>query len=126
MLHLYDRATMAAALTMELEPRLKALLTARIEALAPDLIVWTEYLVVEATDTEADIMRAVGFSPLIDPIDGERFGAPSFQPGWDLLTGHDGWFEMIYTFGSTFAYILLVENDATSISAMCRSYAAAY
>lgn len=123
MLHLYDCPTMAAALTMELEPRLKALLTARIEALSPELVDWTEYLVVEAGDIEADIVRVVGFSPMVEPIDGGQFGDPGFQPGWDLLMEHDGWFEMIYTFGSTFACILLVEKGGT-IADLVQSYSA--
>lgn len=33
MIHLYDRATMAHALTLDLEPRLRALLAERIAAL---------------------------------------------------------------------------------------------
>lgn len=123
MLHLYDRATMAGALKMDLELRLKALLTARIEALSPELIDWTEYLVVEAGDTEADIIAAMGFSPVVDPIDGRRVGESGFCPGWDLLTGHDGWFEIIYTFGSTFACILFVEKGG-AIADMVQSFLA--
>ena len=126
MLHLYDRATMAHALTLDLEPRLHALLSERIAALSDDLIDYTEYLVVEPGDTEADIIRHVGFSPLIEPIDGIRFGQPGFQPHWDLLVDHGGWFELIETFGSAFAYVLLIRNEEgieTGIRQLCRHYA---
>lgn len=123
MLHLYDRATMAHALTLDLDPHLHRLLADRIGALTEDLIDSTEYLLVQAGDTEEDIIRHIGFSPLIDPIDGWRFGAPAFQPCWDWLADHSGWFEMIVTFGSTFAYILLIEDKPgkNELIEMCRT-----
>ena len=127
MLYLYDRATMAHALTLDLDPRLHRLLTARIAALGEDLIDWTEYLVVEPGDTEADIVRHVGFSPLVEPFDGIRFGQPGFHPHWDWLARHDGWFEFIQTFGSTFAYVLFIEEregGLPELRAMCARYAA--
>jgi len=126
MLHLYDRATMAHALTLDLEPRLHALLSKRIAALNDDLIDYTEYLVVEPGDTEADIIRHVGFSPLIEPIDGIRFGQSGFQPHWDLLVDHGGWFELIETFGSAFAYVLLIQDAEGGVAALrqlCRRHA---
>ncbi len=128
MLHLYDRATMVHALTLDLYPTLLRLLKDRIGALGEALIDWTEYLVVESGDTEADIIRHVGFSPLVEPIDGRRFGEPGFHPHWDWLTDQNGWFEMIVTFGSTFAYVLLIQDSEgvpSDITTLCRTYASA-
>lgn len=129
MIHLYDRASIEGALTLDLAPELRALLAERVAGLDTehgDLTDWTEFLVVEPGDTEADVVRAVGFSPLVDPIDGLRFGHPDFQPGLDLLADRGGWFEAIYTFGSTFAYVLLV-SDADGVDPalrrLCRTYA---
>ena len=113
MFHLYDRATMAQAMTLDLEPRLRALLAERIAGLKTeygDLTDCTEFLIVEPGDTEADVVRHVGFSPLVDPIDGHRWPDARFQPGWDYLADRGGWFELIVTFGSTFAYILLIAD----------------
>lgn len=128
MLHLYDRATMAHALTCDLEPQLHRLLTDRITALGEDLIDWTEYLVVEPGDTETDIVRHVGFSPLIEPFDGIRYGEPGFHPGgWDWLVDHGGWYEMSASFGSTFAYILLIQDTdgvLPKLRRLCRRYVA--
>lgn len=127
MLHFYDRRTMAEALTLALEPRLHRLLSDRINGLSEDLIDHTEYLVVEAGDTEADIVRAVGFSPLVEPIDGARFGEPGFHPWWDWLQRHDGWFEMIVTFGSTFGLIILVaepRDHTDPLSLLCQQFSA--
>lgn len=129
MLHLHDRATMARALTLDLDPQLRALLSARTAALVAvdyDLTDCTEYLIVEPGDTEADIIRHLGFSPLVEPIDGARFGCAGFHPPWDWLGGHTGWYEMIVTFGSTFAYVLFI-RDADGVNSdlltMCRRYA---
>ncbi|MBD8679653.1 hypothetical protein [Sphingomonas sp. CFBP 13720] len=125
MLHLHDRATTEHALTLDLDPTLRRLLTERIAALDEDLIDQTEFLVVQPGDTEEDIVRHVGFSPLVEPIDGIRYGLPGFHPFWDWLVEHDGWFEMIVTFGSTFAYVLLVQNSRNSTSevvSICREY----
>lgn len=123
MQHLYNHTTMAHALTQDLEPRLHALLSERIAALGEDLIDWTEYLIVEPGDTEADIVRHIGLSPLIEPIDGTRYGNPGFHPFWDFLADRGGWFEMIVTFGSTFAYVLLIEDapgGPPELRSLCR------
>lgn len=128
MFHLYDRATMAQAMTLDLEPRLRALLAERIAGLKTeygDLTDCTEFLIVEPGDTEADVVRHVGFSPLVDPIDGHRWPDARFQPGWDYLADRGGWFELIVTFGSTFAYILLIADchgAASDLKLLCRSF----
>lgn len=129
MIHLHDRAGMERTLTLSLDPHLHALLKVHIDHLTAgddDLTDWTEFLIVQPGDTEADIVRHVGFSPLAEPIDGIRFPNPAFQPHWDWLAQHDGgWFEMICTFGSTFAYVLLI-RDAEGVSRdllnLCRHY----
>jgi hypothetical protein len=125
MLHLYDRATMALALSRDLEPQLHRLLSARIAALGEELIDWTEYLVVEPGDTEDDIVRHVGFSPLVEPFDGIRFGEPGFHPHWDWLIKHIGWYEMSVSFGSTFAYGIFIQaasGTSPPLLQMCRHY----
>ena len=72
------------------------------------------------------MVRAVGFSPLHEPIAGARYPHPDFHPHWDWLADLGGWFELVETFGGTFAYVLLVQ-DADGVPpdllAMCRRYA---
>ncbi len=129
MLHLHDRATMAHALTLDLDPRLHSLLSKRIAALRTtygDLTDFTEFLIVEADDTEDDIVRNIGFSPLIEPITGARYGESGFEPGWEYLADRGGWFEMIVTFGSTFAYVLFIADDdsaCSELTALCWNFA---
>jgi hypothetical protein len=120
---------MARALASNLDPQLHNLLSIRIAALVTEdgnLTDWTEYLIVEPGDTEGEIIRHVGFTPLIEPIEGARFRGAGFLPHWDWLADHDGIFEMIVTFGSTFAYVLLIRDAAgvpSDLLALCRRYA---
>lgn len=127
MLHFYDRATMAQALTFDLQPRLRELLAERIAGLNTeygDLTDHTEFLIVQPGDTEADIVRHVGFSPLMNPVDGHRWPDRRFEPSWDYLADRGGWFELIQTFGSTFAYVLLiadVDGTWTDLRSLCKA-----
>jgi hypothetical protein len=126
MMHLYDRAEMARVLTLDLDPILHRLLTKRIAALGEELIDWTEILVIGADDSEDDITSAVGISPTIEPIDGARFGTSAFYPHWDWLITHAGYWELQFTFGSTFCYIILVpdaDDIMPGLVQLCRRYA---
>ena len=126
MLHFYDRAGFARALTLDLDKNLHRLLADRIGALTEDLIDYTEYIVVQPGDTENDIIRHIGLSPLIEPMHGFRFGELGFRPHWVWLERHCGWFELIFTFGSTFAYIVFVEDSEHifhELLALCHLYA---
>jgi len=132
MLSFDDGASIAGALTLtlKLEPRLAALIAARVANLATpygDLADLTHFLVVEPSDTEANIVHAVGFSPLTNPIDGVRFGDADFQPWWDCLQRHDGWFEMVVCVGdSGFAFVLFIA-DADGVDRrlrdLCQTFA---
>jgi hypothetical protein len=127
MLHFYDRAGFARALTLDLDTNLHRLLAERIGTLTEELIDYTEYLVVQSGDTEADILRHIGLSPLIEPMEGTRYGELGFRPYWDWLEVHCGWFELIFTFGSDFAYVVFVENREGvphDLLTLCQVYAA--
>lgn len=125
---LHDRAAMMRTQADTSDPALTQIIGKRIAALSQgefNLIDATEILVVEQGDTEADIIREVGFSPLVDPVDGIRFGSPGFQPFWDWLIGHPGWWEMSVSFGSTFAYILFIQSAdgiEPELAALCAHY----
>ncbi len=130
MIAIYDRDSAALALARELEPRLRAALEAELALLTSeehDLTDHTDIHLIEPGDAETDIWRETGFSPLVEPIEGARFGEPGFAPGWDLLTASGGVFRIVFTFGSTFAAVLLVP-DAPGVLPdllhLCRTYAA--
>ena len=126
----YDnRAAIEAAPAMQHKPRLHRLLLDRValyrEAGLLDL---THLLVVEPGDTEQAIIDKVGFSPLVNAIDGVRYGSADYQ-GDGPIWRHDGWYELVVPVGNDgFAFVLLVA-DADGIIPelldLCRTYATA-
>lgn len=127
MLFAYDRASMAHLLSLDLDPQLHSLLERRFAALITpygDLTDATEFFVIQSSMTEAEIQDELGYSPLEEPITGARFGSAGFQPYWDHLVRHDGWFELAISYGSTFGTIILVEADGVlpDLLAMCESF----
>lgn len=118
MINLPDMEAVRAALRQPLKPELKRLLADRLaNTESCGLASLTHILVIEAQDTEAAVIDAVGFSPLASRIDGN-----SNQPDWDWLERHEGWWEALYCVGdSGFAFILLIENsDESPWAELCR------
>ena len=125
-----DRAAIEAAPNLPMRAEVRDILAPRIAGLNSsdgDLADLTHFLVVEAGDTEAAIVAEVGFSPLVNAIDGARFGSPDFHPWWDWLQNVGGWFELIVTVGNSgFAFVLLIEDrEGTDpeLVRMCRALA---
>ena len=130
MISLPDRAAIEAAPNVSMPVEVRDILARRIAGLTSphgDLTDLTHFLVVEAGDTEAAIVAEIGFSPLVNAIDGARFGSPDFHPSWDWLRDVGGWFELIMTVGNSgFAFVLLIEDrDGTDpeLLRMCRRHA---
>jgi hypothetical protein len=120
----HDRAGFAHALTLDLDPYLRRLLVERIAQLSDDLIDETEIVVIEPTDDEEQVVNNLGWSPLVEPMDSLRAGANGFTPYWDWFVEHDGgWYEMIVTYGSTFAMLMLLKSNEPELRAMCAQYA---
>lgn len=106
-------------------PQHPPLLAERVrQTIANGLADLTHIVVVHADDSEGDIVQAIGWSPVEHPIDGYRHDDSRFEPYWDWLKDHGGWFELIHAIGTGFAYILLVENAGDSdLVRLCRRYA---
>ncbi|MBA2724890.1 MAG: hypothetical protein H0U53_02775 [Actinobacteria bacterium] len=87
----------------------------------------THLAIIEVGDTDASITDALGFSPLINSLDGKRFGAKGFVFPFDYLEDHCGWFELFVTVGNDgFAFHLFVrdrEGVDPDLLAMCREHA---
>ncbi len=120
-------AVAAAPTTASVDPVLKQLLADRVhDWIATGLLDLTHVLIVLAGDTEQDIVDEVAFSPLVDPIDGARFGSPDFHPHHDWLEGHGGWFELIFTIGNSgWACVMFIQDDdetLTELVEFCRAY----
>lgn len=107
-----------ATLSKPLDEALKTLLRDRLaDTIHCGLPDYTHVLVVEAGDTEQQIVEAIGFSPLRTRIDNR----PN-SPDWDWCERHLGWWELLYTVGDDgFAYILLVEDaERSPLAKLCR------
>lgn len=131
MLSLFDRVSMERALALPLDVKLRRLLAARVANLVTadfDLSDLTTFLIVDAETAEADIEEEIGLSPLINPLDGARYGDADFHPYWDWLEDHDGWLEMIICCGNSGQAFVLLIQDADGVDpallSLCRTYAA--
>lgn len=112
MISIYDEASARAALDQPPEPALRTLIVDRLsDATAIGLADQTHIVVVQLGDTEAKLQEELGWSPLVNPMTGERYGSPGFEPYWSWLQDVGGWFELIHTVGNSgFAYLLLIER----------------
>lgn len=125
----YDNAAaIAAAPEDATEPELKELLADRVhDWAATDLLGLTHLLIVQAGDAEQDIVDEVGFSPLVSPIDGARFGSPQFHPHHDWLEQHVGWTELTFCIGNDGWACVMFVQDADGadpeLLALCRGCA---
>lgn len=119
MIDMPDLDAMLAVLRAPLQSDLRELLASRLQdAFACGLADLTHMLIIQPGDTEAQIIDAIGFSPLVSRMDGNRF-----QPDWDYIEPHPGWWELIYTVGdSGFAFLVFVERAEgvlPSLLALC-------
>jgi hypothetical protein len=107
MINLPDLESQRAALLQPLDLELHTLIVGRMkDALALELGEHTHIVVVQPHDTEADLIDALGFSPLVSRIDGIHL-----EPDWDWFERHEGWFELVYTVGdSGFAFLVFVQD----------------
>ena len=128
MLSIFDATSLNAALALPLDPRLRELLQQRISsAREKGLADMTHLVVVQPEDTEADLVAEIGWSPLVNPIDGCRYGEPGFVAPWDWLCLTNGFYEIVVTIGNSgFAFILLIEDAPDTdpdLLKLCRAHA---
>ena len=117
------RPGLLAAPALPLASELLGLLQTRVAHLeAQGLLDMTEIVVVDADTTEAQLMEAIGFTPLID-LDARRFGQPLFcSPVEYVSKVSPGYFEAIVPVGSSgFAFQLLIHAQASrDLVALCQ------
>lgn len=121
-------AAIAKAPRLMTDPQLKNLLSDRGQDWADrGLLDITHLALIEVGDTEESIIDEIGFSPLINALDGKRYGTDGFVLSFDLLTDHGGYFELVMTVGNDgFAFVIFVrdrEGVDPELLAMCRAYA---
>jgi hypothetical protein len=126
------RTTTAVKSTIALlaDNQLRALLTERIQQLTNawegiDLSDLTHFLIIQAGDTATDAERELGWSLLVNPVDGARFGDPAFTPSWEWIADHGGWYEAVYILSDDgFGISLFVQDHPDAdpeLLALCRA-----
>ncbi len=100
MLSLYDTVSMDFALSCPLDPFLKQLLLKRLDMLSDysdfDLSELAHFVIVEPGDTMTTIEVELGFSPLVNFVDGAKYGDADFTPSWEWMIAHGPWFESVF------------------------------
>jgi hypothetical protein len=126
------RTATAVKSTLDLlaDNKLRSLLTERIQQLTNawegiDLSDLTHFLIIQPGDTAADAERELGWSLLVNPVDGARFGQPDFTPSWEWIEDHGGWFEAVYIISDDgFGISLFVQDHPATdpeLLALCRT-----
>ena len=113
-MYLFDTPSLERALALPLDPKLHRLLHERVEhlnALDFDVRDTTYFLVIGPGATVEDVTHELGWSPLVNPLDGRSFGEPGFHPFHDHLEDCDGWFVALITAGNQAVFTLLIQDD---------------
>jgi hypothetical protein len=130
MITLRTAAAVKSTIALLADNKLRSLLTERAEQLTTawegiDLSDLTHFLIIHAGDTAADAERELGWSLLVNPVDGARFGDPAFTPSWEWIENHGGWFEAVFIISDDgFGISLFVQDHPdtdTELLALCRT-----
>lgn len=132
MITLRTAAAVKSTINLLANNQLRALLTERVEQLTNawegiDLSDLTHFLIIQPGDTAGDAEHELGWSLLVNPADGARFGQPDFTPSWEWLEDHGGWFEAVYIISDDgFGISLFVQDHPDAdpeLLALCREHA---
>lgn len=127
MFSIRSSVAMAQALDSPLDPALKHLLQERRDQLAEyELSDIASFLIVQPGDGIEAIEADLGFPIMTNMVDGVRYGHPDFEPSWEYVVDHGGWFEAVYILSDDgFGHVLLVQDRAgvdPDLLALCREY----
>lgn len=127
MLSFLDAASVVESPSTVSNSRLEEMLTAAVQHRpAAELLALTHLLIVEPGDTEEAIVKEVGFTRLVNPLDRERYGSTSSAPYWDGLQDRGGWFELTLTVANEgFAFVLFIQDTEevqAELLSLCRTY----
>lgn len=127
MLSIKDGVSLARALKLPIDDRIKRLLITRRDQLGGDITDHARLVVMQPRDSPDALERELGFSVFQNVGDGTRFREPDFTPGWEWIEDHGFCFELVFIFDdSGFAHVVLIEKalavDAELLS-LCAMYA---
>jgi hypothetical protein len=117
MISLRTSTAIHSTLSLLADNQLRFLLAERFDQLTNawegiDLSDLTHFLIIQTGDTAADAEHELGWSLLVNPVDGARFGQPDFTSSWEWIEDHGGWFEAVYILSDDgFGISLFVQDD---------------
>jgi len=128
MLTITDGGSLARALRMPLDPRLKQLLIERRDQLGGDIVDIARFIVVQPGDRMTALKDQLGWSLFENVTDGRHFGDPEFSPSWEWLADHGHCFEMVFIMTDDgFAHVALIQNAQgvdPDLLQLCTAYTA--
>lgn len=115
MRELRTTASMEAALQSDIDPAIRDLIAKRMVQLGQnvvgDLGNVVHFIIVEPGDHMSVIDKAVGFSLLVNLVDGTTLGDPYFVPSFEWIEDHQSFFELVYLLTDDgFGTIVLVHD----------------
>jgi hypothetical protein len=118
MIALRDSIAMREAITHSLPSPLGRIIEQRITTLAEyveiELGELVHFIVVEPGDQLAELEAELGFSPLVNLVDGSHFGDPAFAPPFEWLQDHGGWFELVYILSERWSSFLTIRASSST------------
>ena len=110
MLTITDGGSLARALKLPFDLRLKRLLIERRDQLGGDFRD-VRFVIVQPGDSMKALEQELGWSVFENITDGRRFGDPEFTPSFEWLAFHDGpVFEMVFNLTDDFTHVILIPD----------------
>lgn len=131
MISVRDEASLSRALELQIDERLKSLLRERRTQLGYDfdLTELAHFLIVQPGDELSAIEQALGFSVLVNQVDGSHFGDMDFSPSSEWIADHGFCWEAVFIFeDGGFGHVLLVPKLPAvnaDLIALCSQHASA-
>jgi hypothetical protein len=115
-MQIFDPAALDLATLRVLNPPLRALVAAHLDqAKREGLTDLTLVAVIEPGDDELAIEAELGFSPVVNPMTGTRFGEPGWLAYWAWLQRTGGIASLTHTVGDSGYAIILVIPETPGI-----------
>lgn len=128
MLTITDGGSLARALSLPLDARLKRLLIERRNQLAEfeDLSEIARFIIVQPGDSLDTLEKELGFSVFRNPVDGRLFGDSEFTPGWEWIADHGSVWEICFIYDdSGFGHVVIISSEQgidPALLRLCRAY----
>ena len=125
MLTITDGGSLAGALKLPIDSHLKQLLIERRDQFGGDITNIARFIVVQRGDSMTALEEKLGWSVFVTP-EGQRFGKPSFYPGFEWLADHGHCFEMVFILTDDgFAHVVIIEQSVgvdPDLLKLCKMY----